>query len=104
MSAGRLVKSLCPLSQFFLRTPVSRLTYVKKNGLVDTGLFKARSPMEKCKESSGTLKYMRLSFLLNRVQLKSQRSGITRLGNEIPEEGDSLSGYTGLGPGLGPIM
>ena len=35
---GRLAKSPCPLSQFFLRTSVSRLTYVKENGLVDTGL------------------------------------------------------------------
>ena len=37
MSAGRLAKSLCPLSQFFLHMSVSRLTYIKKNGLVDTG-------------------------------------------------------------------
>ena len=38
VSAGRLTKGLCPLNQFFLRTSVSRLTYVKKNGLVDTDL------------------------------------------------------------------
>ena len=37
MSAGRLAKGLCPLSQYFLRRSVSCLTYVKKNGLVDTG-------------------------------------------------------------------
>ena len=38
VSAGRLAQSQCPLSQFVLRTSVSRLTYVNKNGLVDTGL------------------------------------------------------------------
>ena len=38
VSAGRLAKNQCPLSQFDLRTSVSRLMYVKKNGLVDTGL------------------------------------------------------------------
>ena len=38
VSAGRLAKSPCPLSQFLLRTSVSHLTYtVRKNGLVDTG-------------------------------------------------------------------
>ena len=31
-------KSRCPQSQFFWRTSFSRLTYLKKNGSVDTGL------------------------------------------------------------------
>ena len=39
MSAGRLAKGPCPLRQLFLRRSVSCLTYVKKNGLVDTGLY-----------------------------------------------------------------
>ena len=39
VSAGRLAKRLCPLSQVFLRTSVSRLTYVKKNGLLGTDLY-----------------------------------------------------------------
>ena len=37
MSDGRLAKNPCPLIPF-LRTLVSRLAYVKKDGLVDTGL------------------------------------------------------------------
>ena len=36
MSAGRLAKSPCPLSQFCLGTSVPRLMYVNKNGIVDT--------------------------------------------------------------------
>ena len=39
VSAGRLARSLCPLKPIFLRTSVFRSTYVKKNGLVDTGLL-----------------------------------------------------------------
>ena len=39
VSADRLAKSPCPLSQFCLRTSVSRLTYVKNNSLVGTGFY-----------------------------------------------------------------
>ena len=38
VSAGWLANSPCPLNQLFLRTSVSSLTYIKRNGLVDTGL------------------------------------------------------------------